>query len=83
MDKPYNPMAGTSLSHLWYLKRKAPGGRVVHLIDPVGLGPLCDTAPRKDWVFVPEESSTRMCAKCRGVELQASVAEEIDNERLK
>ena len=80
---PYNPAAGTAFSDGWYYKRKAPGGRVVHYIDPVGLGPLCDAALRRDWIFVPEELNFKMCVKCKGIELQASIAEEIDNERLK
>jgi hypothetical protein len=83
MDTPYNPAAGTSFSDGWYYRRKAPRGRVVHLIDPVGLGPLCDEPLRKDWIYVPEEVTLKLCVKCKGIELRASVSEEIDNERLK
>jgi hypothetical protein len=83
MDKPYNPFAGTSLSDTWYLKRRAPGGKVAHFIDPIGFGPLCGAPLRRDWEYVSEEKSTRMCAKCKGVELQASIGQEIDNERFK
>jgi hypothetical protein len=82
MDSPYNPCAGTSLSASWYLKRKAPGGKVAHYIDPVGLGPLCGARLRRDWEYVPEDYPVRMCSKCKGVELQASVGQEIDDERF-
>lgn len=81
MDQPYNPLAGTSLSDTWFYKRRAPKSRVAHYIHPVHLVPLCDTPMRKDWLFV--DGPLKMCVKCRGIELQASVAEEIDNERLK
>jgi hypothetical protein len=80
---PYNPLAGTSLSDSWYLKRKAPNGRVTHLIDPIGLGPLCDSPLRDDWVYVPEEDNLRTCSKCRAVESNLSKSQEIDNERLR
>jgi hypothetical protein len=80
---PYNPAAGTSLSHMWYYKRKAPGGKVVHFIDPIGLGPLCGAPLRKDWEYVLEGKPQRMCTKCKGLELQASIGQEIDNEHLK
>ena len=82
-NTPYNPSAGTSLSHMWYYKRRAPGGKVAHYIDPVGLGPLCGAPLRKDWQYVPEGRSQRMCTKCKGLELQASIGQEIDNERFK
>lgn len=81
MDQPYNPWAGTSFSDGWFLKRKAPGGRVAHLFHPVNFSPLCGTSQRDDWLFV--DSKVKVCVKCQGVELQASVAEEIDNEHLK
>lgn len=82
-ETPYNPLAGTSLSHTWYYKRKAPGGKVVHYIDPVGFGPLCGAPLRKDWEYPPEDKPQRMCSKCKGLELQASIGQEIDNERFK
>lgn len=81
-DQPYNYAAGTALSHIWFQKRKAPGGKVVHYIDPVKLAPLCGAPLRRDWGYPPEDKPQRMCSKCVGVELQASIAEEIDNERF-
>lgn len=81
MDQPHNPFAGTSLSHLWFLVRKAPGGRVAHYIHPVNLAPLCGASLRNDWLYV--DGPVKMCTKCQGIELQSSVAEEIDDERLK
>jgi hypothetical protein len=82
MDVPYNPFAGTSLSDIWYYKRKAPGGKVAHYIDPVGFGPICGAPLRRDWEWIQEDKPLRLCYKCRGVELLASNSQEIDNERL-
>lgn len=82
-DTPYNPAAGTAFSPMWFLKRKVPGGKVVHFIDPVKLAPLCNAPLRRDWEYVPEDKPSRMCSKCKGLELQASIGQEIDNERFK
>lgn len=82
-DQPYNPFAGTDLSGIWFLYRKAPGGKVIHVIHPVGLAPLCGAPLRRDWEYAPEDKPRRMCSKCKGLELQASIGQEIDNERFK
>lgn len=62
-DEIYNPMEGTALAADWFLKRRAPGGKVVHLLNPVHFGALC-SAPHCVWQWVPESNSYPLCKKC-------------------
>ena len=82
MFTPQNPLAGTSLQELWYLKRKSPGGKVAHLIDPVTLQALCP-APHCRWLYVDEQKPINTCVKCAGIAAQASLVQEKDSDRLR
>ena len=62
-----NPFAGTVMEDSWWLRRLAPGGRVLHLIDPESLISVCGHAP-KHWQWPPEDRSLSICTKCRAYE---------------
>lgn len=79
---PQNPLAGTDLQELWYYKRKSPGGKVIHLIDPVSFYALC-SAPHCRWLYVDEQRPLKTCVKCAGIAAQASLIQEKDNEHLR
>ena len=82
MDTSANPFAGTSLHDMWYLKRRAPKGKVAHLLNPENFGALC-AAPHCKWQWIYEDKPINVCTKCKAVAYQASLAQEKDNERLK
>lgn len=63
MSEMYNPFSGTTLADRWYLKRKAPTGKVAHLLHPVTFTALC-SAPHCNWEWVDEMDRIKTCQKC-------------------
>lgn len=58
-----NPFADSALADSWWLKRRSPGGRVAHYIDPSALVSVCGASP-KFWEVAPEHLKLKICQKC-------------------